>query len=87
MRIPALLILATLAVLKAAPALAQTYSPEYPVCLQVYGDRGGYIECRYASLPQCALSASGRSAQCYVNPNFRGPREPSDGWDRRHPRG
>jgi hypothetical protein len=36
--------------LTAAPALAQTYNPDYPVCLQTYGIEGGYIECGYASL-------------------------------------
>jgi hypothetical protein len=35
-RIPALAILTTVAVLTAAPTLAQTYSPDYPVCLQAY---------------------------------------------------
>jgi uncharacterized protein DUF3551 len=87
MRMLALLALTTLAVLKAAPAPAQTYGSEYPVCLQAYGDKGDYIECRYTSLGQCALSASGRSAQCYINPSYRGRREPSEGSDRRHSRG
>ena len=79
MRIPALAILATLTVLAATPALAQTYSPDYPVCLQVFGRNGGYIECAYTSLPQCNASASGRAAKCVINPYFasaRVPREP-----------
>jgi hypothetical protein len=57
-------------ILAAVPADAQTYNPDYPVCLQVYGPRGGYIDCSYTSLPQCAATASGRAAQCYVNPYF-----------------
>jgi len=61
-------VIATL--LTAAPAQAQTYDPTYPVCLQAYGDKGGYIECRYTSLAQCQMSASGRAAQCMVNPFF-----------------
>jgi hypothetical protein len=52
------------------PATAQTYNPAFPVCLQVYAPWGGYIECAYTSLAQCNLSASGRAAQCYVNPFF-----------------
>lgn len=40
MRIPALTILTTFTVLTAAPTLAQTHSPDYPVCLQVYGRNG-----------------------------------------------
>ena len=66
MRIPALAILTTMTVLTAAPTLAQTYSPDYPVCLHAY--REDYIECAYTSLAQCAQSASGRPAECIVNP-------------------
>lgn len=50
-------------------ATAQTYAPDYPVCLHVYG-KASYYECRYTSLAQCNASASGRSAQCVVNPYF-----------------
>jgi Protein of unknown function (DUF3551) len=58
----------------AAPAQAQTYDPRYPVCLQVYDDMVHfYYECSYTSMAQCAASASGRYAQCVVNPYFAGP--------------
>jgi hypothetical protein len=67
MRIMTLAALALGAVAAAQPARAQTYDPSYPVCLHVYGPVN-YYECRYTSLPQCAMSASGRSAQCVVNP-------------------
>ena len=70
MRIPALAILMIVRVLTAAPSEAQTYSPDYPVCLQAYGRNGGYIECAYTSLAQCNQSASGRAAQCVINPYF-----------------
>jgi hypothetical protein len=56
-----------------AEAPAQTYDPRYPVCLQVWDNRGSYIECGYTSMPQCAASASGRAAQCWVNPYFAHP--------------
>jgi hypothetical protein len=69
MRRLALAILAIGTLSAAAPASAQTYDPSYPVCLHVYG-RVSYYECRYTSLPQCAASASGRAAQCLVNPYF-----------------
>jgi hypothetical protein len=62
-----LALLAIAVVSVAAPAWAQTYDPNYPVCLQVFGTLN-YFECRYTSLPQCAASASGRSAQCVPNP-------------------
>jgi hypothetical protein len=63
------------------PAAAQTYDPAYPVCLRVFGP-GTYYECRYTSLPQCNASASGRSAQCVINPYFGGAQEPA-GYRRR----
>jgi hypothetical protein len=81
MRILALAILAMTTVLTAAPARAQTYDPAYPVCLQVY-DRSNYYECRYTSLPQCNASASGRAAQCVINPYFASAQAPA----RRHRR-
>lgn len=58
------------AILAAAPARAQTYDPNYPVCLQTYGSDGAYIDCSYLSPAQCASSASGRAAQCLTNPYF-----------------
>ena len=78
MRIPALAILTISTVLTAAPARAQTYGTDYPICLQVYGRGGGYIACRYTSLAQCAQSASGRAAQCIVNPYFASAHAPAD---------
>ena len=70
MRIPALAILTIAMVLTATPARAQTYGPDYPVCLHLHGDEEGFIECGYTSLAQCAQSASGRAAQCVINPYF-----------------
>jgi len=76
MRIPALAMLTIAAALTAAPALAQTYDPNYPVCLQVYSIDGRYIACGYTSLAQCNATASGRSAQCIVNPYYAGGKAP-----------
>lgn len=57
-----------------APVQAQAYDPKYPVCLQVYDDMVHfYYECSYTSMAQCAASASGRYAQCVVNPYYAGP--------------
>ena len=85
MRIPALVILAVVAVLKSAPALAQTYDPNYPVCLQVYDDMVHYyFDCSYTTMAQCAASASGRSAQCVVNPYFANPAKPGPRKKRSH---
>ena len=71
-------------ILLVAPARAQTYDPNYPVCLQTYGIDGGYIDCSYTSLAQCNASASGRAAQCSTNPYFASAREPAGyRWHRR----
>jgi hypothetical protein len=69
MRIPAVAILAAATLCATAPARAQTYDPAYPVCLHVY-DPIGDIDCRYASLAQCAVSLPGHAAQCIDNPYF-----------------
>ena len=62
--------------LMAAPAQAQTYGWNYPVCLQAYGRNGDYIDCSYQTLPQCNASASGRAAQCIINPYFASAERP-----------
>jgi hypothetical protein len=73
MRIPFLAISMAATIWTAAPARAQTYDPAYPVCLQVnQGWNDYYFECAYTSLPQCNASASGRAAQCIVNPFYVG---------------
>jgi Protein of unknown function (DUF3551) len=79
MRALAWIILATGTMLVSAPARAQTYDPNYPVCVHVYGGEGDYIDCSYTSPAQCNASASGRSAQCEVNPFFTHPYEGRSG--------
>jgi len=74
MRTSVLLLLALGTIGMAAPARAQTYDPTYPVCLPVSQSMvDSYFECGYTSMAQCAASASGRSAQCVVNPYFAKP--------------
>ena len=73
MRILALAMLTIATASAALPARAQTYDPAYPVCLQIYqGIADFYFECSYTSLAQCNMSASGRAAQCIVNPYYKG---------------
>jgi uncharacterized protein DUF3551 len=69
----ATLIIATLAL--AGAVEAQTYNPHYPVCMEVYSPFV-YHDCRFDSIPQCKASASGRGAQCVVNPYFAGEDPP-----------
>jgi hypothetical protein len=67
MRVLALVALTIGALLAGGSARAQTFAPGYPVCLKVYGP-ATYYECTYTTMAQCNASASGRSAQCYLNP-------------------
>ena len=84
MRFSAFAMLAIGTALAAGAADAQTYDPDYPVCLHVYG-RINYYECRYTSLAQCNVSASGRPALCVVNPYFTDAyQQPSVLHSRRH---
>jgi hypothetical protein len=75
MRRLALAILAIATMPAVWPAAAQTYAPGYPVCLHVYGPVA-YYDCRYVSLAQCNASASGRSADCSLNPYVARAEEP-----------
>jgi uncharacterized protein DUF3551 len=86
MRIPALAILATFAVLTAAPATAQTFGGKYPFCLQLYlRDGARSIECSYSTMEQCQATASGIAATCLMNPYYSSAREPREP-DYRQPR-
>jgi hypothetical protein len=76
------LVILTIGTVSIGPAAAQTYDPAYPVCLHVYGP-ATYYECRYASLPQCNASASGRAAQCVINPYFARAQVPAGYWRHR----
>ena len=69
MRILILTLMAIGAVLGTGPARAQTYDPNYPVCMQVFAPMMFY-DCSFTSLPQCAATASGRAALCRVNPYY-----------------
>lgn len=87
MRIWILPALAIGAILAGVPSRAQTYDPSYPVCLQIYDDMVHYsFECRYTSIAQCQASASGRAAQCVVNPFFQPRRVPGPSRRRRSQR-
>ena len=76
MRMATLAILMLATVAAAGPARAQTYNPNYPVCMEIYG---GFptIECAYTSLEQCRWSASGQAALCVMNPYPAGSYPPA----------
>jgi len=77
MRILAFAILA-IGTVSIGPAAAQMYDPNFPVCLHVWDRGANYYDCSYTSLPQCNASASGRAAQCVINPYFVGTRLPAE---------
>jgi len=71
MRISALAMWATIAVLTAGPTQAQTFGGNAPVCLQRwYWGGNETFYCGYSSMAQCHATASGLSATCVMNPYF-----------------
>jgi hypothetical protein len=87
MRILALAILAIGTVSAAGQARAQTYDPAFPICMHVIPVGGGaYEDCTFSTLAQCAMSASGRAAQCNINPYYAGATASLRRNDRRHSR-
>jgi hypothetical protein len=52
------------------PAMAQTYDPNYPVCMEITEWGGRYIDCSFTSIAQCKATGSGRGATCSANPYF-----------------
>ena len=89
MRIPTLAASAILAigmVSAAAPARAQTYDPAFPICMHVVQFETSYEDCTYYTMDQCRASASGRSAQCDVNPFYAGASNAFARSDRRYRR-
>ncbi len=85
MRFLTLAAMAIGAVAATAPAKAQTYDPNYPVCMQVFTPIN-YYDCRFTSIPQCKATASGRAAECLINPYFANASEDPPVRPRRHHR-
>nr|WP_249136868.1 DUF3551 domain-containing protein [Bradyrhizobium canariense] len=63
--------------LRTMPTAAQTYDPRHPVCIEIYTVDGRSIDCSFATIAQCAATASGQSAQCYANPYATQSAQPS----------
>jgi hypothetical protein len=58
------------------PVMAQTYDPNYPVCMEKTEWGGRYIDCSFTSIAQCKATGSGLGATCSANPYFA-PRVPT----------
>jgi uncharacterized protein DUF3551 len=72
MRLLALAMLA-IGIVATGEARAQTYDPAFPVCLHLIPIGGGsYEDCRYYTMEQCHMSASGRAGYCVLNPFYAG---------------
>jgi Protein of unknown function (DUF3551) len=69
------LVLVVATILPAAPAVAQRYDPNYPVCMQRWTRDGNTMDCRYTSWDQCRAMASGYSAMCLDNPYWSRTRQ------------
>ena len=61
----------------AAPATAQRFAGNAPVCMQKWQWGGSsYITCQYASWDECRATAAGLSAMCLLNPYVQQPSHP-----------
>jgi hypothetical protein len=70
-----------------APAVAQRFGGNYPICLQKWEWGGSSsISCRYSSWEECKATAAGLSATCLVNPYAQPPSAPPPSPPDRGPR-
>lgn len=75
MRMLAYSVLAGATILTVVPATAQRHDPRFPFCMErVRSGRGSTTECRFTSMHQCRMTASGLRARCFANPFWRGSR-------------
>ena len=62
-------------ILAVVPATAQRHDPRFPFCMErLRSGRSSTIDCRFTSMDQCRMTASGLRARCFPNPNWRGSR-------------
>lgn len=80
MRALPFLLIVWIAMSAPAPAAAQRFAGNYPICLQKWEWGGGnYISCQYSSWEECKAAASGLPAMCLVNPYAQRPSYPDRG--------
>lgn len=77
--VTALATLAAALLAGAAPAEAET---SFPYCARFH-EAIVYEECSFTTLQQCRETASGRAAECYRDPFYTGPSEPTSKRPRR----
>jgi len=77
MRALPFLLIAWITMLAPAPAAAQRFAGNYPVCLQRWEWGGGsWISCQYNSWDECRAMTVGLSAMCLPNPYVQRPSPP-----------
>jgi len=60
-------------IVAASSASAQRFDPNYPVCMEKYGEDGSRIECFFTSMAQCKEGTRASAAICFDNPYFKPP--------------
>jgi hypothetical protein len=77
MRALPILLLVGITMSVAAPAAAQRFAGNAPVCMQKWQWGGSsYISCDYGSWDECRASAAGLPAMCLQNPYVQQPSHP-----------
>ena len=77
MRALPILLLVGITMSVAAPAAAQRFAGNAPVCLQRWEWGGGnYITCQFSSWDECRAAAAGLPAMCLQNPYVQQPSHP-----------
>ncbi|TYL89715.1 DUF3551 domain-containing protein [Bradyrhizobium rifense] len=77
MRALPILFLVGITMTVAAPASAQRFAGNAPVCMQKWEWGGSsYISCDYRSWDECRASAAGLPAMCMQNPYVQQPSYP-----------
>lgn len=74
MRALPFLLIAWITMLAPAPAAAQRFNGNYPVCIQRWEWGGGsWISCQFSSWDECRAMTVGLSAMCLQNPYVQRP--------------
>jgi hypothetical protein len=72
MRVSAHIFLAGAIILALAPAAAQRHDPRFQFCMErARSGRSTTVECRFNTMHQCRMTASGLRARCFRNPHWR----------------
>ena len=72
MRVLAVVIFGTAIIVSAEPTWAQTYDPNYPVCMIVSSGDDSHTDCSFTSMEQCK-NGSAVTGHCFDNPLYKAP--------------